>query len=167
VEELCFFFHPRSIDKVVEISESAQAKRVKILVFEDVRIASWNRQVRNHVVGENALRKGAVPAVESAGSEYENLQYAFREKDPGELLGDALLRFSNLKGIHSHAGFKGMRPLVPTLPLPILLESGRLSHRYMENQLWDDRAALRIRTEAGDENVYETAEDSNDHVSAY
>ena len=166
VEELCFFFQPRSIAKVIEVSQSAHATHVKTLVFEDVQITSWDQM--HHRLEVRFPRKNREPnPLQSASSDHDAVQQTYCENHLGELLGDAVLRFSNLKGIHSHAGFKDPRPVVPIISLKVLLQSRQQSLHRLAKLLWDDRASLRIWSFPDPYEDPEEVTDVDDHICSY
>lgn len=170
VEELCFFLHPHSIAKVMEIAESDQwAGRVKTLVFEDVRLKELP-----HIPQENEISPEAgsinLDEVVAIWDEQYGIQQSYRKNNLADLLGHALLQFCNLKSIHSHQGFKDPRPVGPDAktPLATILQSRKQSLHRLGKRLWDDRASERIWI-AGEDGLLSNvaSEQLNSHLTSY
>jgi hypothetical protein len=148
VSELSFFRHPCSIAKVIEISESPEwAKQVQALVYEHTDLTTWD-----HVYHKYTLyRSHGCERIRRAFLRHDKEQRQFRDLNLEDLLRDALTRFTNLKRIEFHLGFKEMRgayELHKTKTIAHIGSFGSLysagSEEMAKQWVWEDRASMRV-----------------------
>lgn len=147
VEELCFFLHRRSIMKVVAIANHPYwARHVKTLVFENVEPKDWSKMRKESDLINERVDKKAYSRYDSFL--WQNLNNSgYFEDRPGSLHSQIipiLGKFTNLKAITCHHGFKDPRPSGPDVNTPLKILFDRYTAKQLELPFWKVRGSGRI-----------------------
>jgi hypothetical protein len=116
-------------------------------VYEHTDLKTWE-----HVYHENTLyRSHGFERIRRAFLRHDKEQRQFRALNLEDLLRDALTRFTNLKRIEFHLGFKEMRgayELHKTKSIAHIGSFGRLystgSEEMAKLWVWEDRVSMRV-----------------------